>query len=360
MRTDPPLWDQEKERIGRETWPRILVKAFAVALWLITGVPAATGPIGSVVSQAPGHPQWQAASVAGLQFWIVGNEEFLEMDGHFRHISIFVEPEALTADSARAIFRHLSEQYPADDRLEVEVVTNDRQVREAENWFGGALRFSFGNVLPVRCGTLPQDRVSADFHRSDLSEFFELRRVGSDGEPISEVLRTVAPDCQAQGEGPVDLLEAAQRGCRDAAEWLLDRGLDPNVKAPHGGVPLVWAAFWGRAEIVKLLLERGAGVNLASSAGWTPLIAAAFRRGSGTTIDLLLRHGAAVNVHSQDGTTALMFAVRHQDFEAVKELITWGADVSAVDSYGRTALSYAQEEPRPEMVKLLKGAGAIQ
>jgi len=62
-------------------------------------------------------------------------------------------------------------------------------------------------------------------------------------------------------------------------------------------------------------------------------------------------------VHSQDGTTALMFAVRHQGPEVVKELLSWGADVNAVDGYGESVLTYADAEPRPELVELLKPPG---
>jgi hypothetical protein len=314
-----------------------------------------------VASQAARRPQWQPASAAGVQFWIVGNEDFLLMERHLRSISIFVEPEALTADNARTIFHHLAEQYPTEDRLEVEILSNDQQVREAESWFGLVGRFPFGNVPPLSCGRPRQERVSADFLRADLSESFGCYSCqGSAGQRIGELLRNPSPNCEVRGERPVDLLEAANRGCKDAAEWLLNRGLDPNLKAPHGGVPLVEAALWGRAQIVDLLLESGANVNIASSSGWTALTAAAFRSGSGSTIDLLLRHGAAVNLHSQDGTTALMFAARHQDPAVVKELLAWGADIDAVDGYGKTALSHAEEERRPEIVKLLKRASASQ
>jgi len=55
-----------------------------------------------------------------------------------------------------------------------------------------------------------------------------------------------------------------------------------------------------------------------------------------------------------------MFAVRHQDPEVVKKLLTRGADVNAVDGYGKTPLRYAEEERRPDITELLKAARALQ
>jgi hypothetical protein len=272
-------------------WPRILMISGVIAFSLITGVPEATSSTQSMAAQAPDHSHWPPDSVAGVQFWIVGNEEFVWMWEHGRSISIFIEPEALTADNARAIFRHLSEKYPTEDSFSVTILTNDEEVREAERSFGEVLGYPFGNVLPTRTDSGPRGVVSAGYSRSDLHESFQCHSCRGSGQPIFEDLRSTSPDCNVRGAEPVHLLEAVQVGCKDAVEWLLDRGLDPNVKAPHGGVPLMWAALAGNAEIVELLLERGADVNLASSAGWTALIAAAFRRGSGTTIDLLLRKG---------------------------------------------------------------------
>src|SRR5262249_39992247 len=181
-------------------------------------------------------------------------------------------------------------------------------------WIGVGLRTRLLPFLPAIClpTPVPQERVSADYHRSDLTEWFGCYTCrGSDGHPILEHLRNPSPACEVRREASVDLLEAAYRGCKDAAVWLLDCGLEPNCEAPYGGVPVVEAALWGNADFVKVLLERGASPNLASSSGWTALMAAAFRPGSAATIDLLLQHGASVNAHSQDGTTALMLATQH-------------------------------------------------
>ena len=373
---ESPLRQQEHRR-PLSLWN--LLRVGVVALWLTAGVPAnvrafgkglpkrmsllsAARPTQVPTPQAPGHPLWEAGSAGGIEFWIVYNVEVLAFQGRGHTICIFVEPEALTTGNVMAIFRHFSEQYYGEGCLGIDVVTNDEQVHEAETSVKRIVPMPFGNVLAPTTDRIlaPERSISADYDRSDLTESFHCYAcLDSGGQAIAEDFRTVPADCLVHGEGPIDLVEAAQTGCEDTAVWLLDRGIDPNAKAPSGAVPLVYAAVAGNAEIVKLLLERGADANLASPSGWTPLIAAAFRSGSGTTIDLLLRHGAAVNHHSQDGTTALMFAVRHQDREVVTDLLARGADVNAVDGYGKTPLRYAEAERRPDMVELLKAAGAL-
>lgn len=64
---------------------------------------------------------------------------------------------------------------------------------------------------------------------------------------------------------------AAWYGRRDVMRFLLDRGLDPNLRHPKDGeTALHITAYTGHAELVALLLDRGAQVNVIDHVYQTP------------------------------------------------------------------------------------------
>lgn len=82
----------------------------------------------------------------------------------------------------------------------------------------------------------------------------------------------------------------------------------------------------------------------------------AVRKRDAALLDALLREGTPVNVVDASGTTPLMIAARDGDLESVRLLLAHGADVSAANRIGATALLWAAGEP--EKVRLLLAAGA--
>lgn len=186
----------------------------------------------------------------------------------------------------------------------------------------------------------------------------------------------------------------------------LDRGID--VKNQIAGNVLNGAAIQGDLEIVQALLERGvaqkdrealtnalaaaitnahtarhlrimeaviaagADVNWRSQGGDTLLMLAYAeppveetpdkKKGTPapatTTWQVMLAHGARVNAKNDIGSTALMLAVSNGSVAMIKALIAQGANVNAKTDDGFTALSHAKLFRRPEVIDLLKKAGA--
>jgi ankyrin repeat protein len=69
--------------------------------------------------------------------------------------------------------------------------------------------------------------------------------------------------------------------------------------------------------------------------------------------NILINHGANTSAHDGTGVTALMFAARDGYMEIINVLLNNGADKSATDIKGDTALDMANANGHEEIVTLL-------
>jgi ankyrin repeat protein len=135
----------------------------------------------------------------------------------------------------------------------------------------------------------------------------------------------------------------------------------------------MWAAAGKRPAVVKLLIERGAAVNATSAGGFTPLLFAA-REGDVESARTLVSAGADVNVTTPEGETPLIiaagsrigvstadyhFVVSPSGHEAIAlHLVDKGADLNRANSFGLTALHFAVDTRKIELVRTLLARGA--
>ena len=170
---------------------------------------------------------------------------------------------------------------------------------------------------------------------------------------------------------------------------LLQRGANPNAKAPWGGTPLHTAAMHGNTEIVKVLLDHGASVTIRNDAGQTSLHVGAphpkvvelllthaanpgARDNGGSTplhsatqdsAKLLIEKGADVNAVDDQGYTPLHTSILIRDYVAhatVKVLLAHRAEVNVRDQRGKTPLAYAKSKSLTSVVELLQDHGATE
>lgn len=183
-----------------------------------------------------------------------------------------------------------------------------------------------------------------------------------------------------------DFFEAIQRDDAAVLRALLKRGFDANTINPKGDYglmlairepslkvvevllehpmtqvevrnandesPLMLASLKGYLELCKKLIARDADVN---KPGWSPLHYAA-TGGHIAILTLLLDNHAYVDAASPNGSTPLMMAARYGTIDAVQVLLAAGADPNLKNALGLSAIDFAREVQREDMVTLIAKA----
>lgn len=191
----------------------------------------------------------------------------------------------------------------------------------------------------------------------------------------------------AKFEGPSNgrnpLLIAAARGDISSARRLLGKDVNPNVISKHGLTPLMIAASRGHVSMMDLLLGAGAEPLAITKDGRTalhvaaakdqvqatarllqvigntsqfdasPLVTAVQNNAVGVA-ELLIQHDKnLVTLKHVNDTTPLMIAVKNGDFSMTELLLSAGSNAREFDHQRRSALWFAAELGRDEMLKPL-------
>ena len=200
------------------------------------------------------------------------------------------------------------------------------------------------------------------------------------------------------------LIAASVHGNTETVRYLLEKGADVRAVSASGSDALQTAAGKGEAEMVRLLLEKGADPRKADEGGYTALLNA-FSQKEPTRVRMLLASGSDVNAanissgevkngpiqlihltplllaapdaepatikallsagaHLDEADhrklTPLMYAVMTDQpkLATIRQLIDAHADVNAKDSNGESLLDWALKYRNPEVLAILKAAGA--
>ncbi len=151
------------------------------------------------------------------------------------------------------------------------------------------------------------------------------------------------------------LMIAARRpGNSATVKFLLERGANPNPNAHPAAEssPLIEAATAGDAASMELLLAKGADVKDAGE----PALEMSYDMRCSKCAALIISKGLS----KKDYTILLANIAVLGDVNAIRNALDHGADVNAVDSFGRTALMYAATSDLLPLdaVKLLVERGA--
>ncbi len=131
--------------------------------------------------------------------------------------------------------------------------------------------------------------------------------------------------------------------------------------------PLMCAVSSANAgvDMIRFLLEHGANVNAVEQEYQKTVLGLAVQSGNVDKIQLILDAGADIRYQSPDGYDVLINAMHGRDIlqdqnliSTLNLLISRGAAVNGISSYGETAIKVAAHVGRFDAVKLLLNAGA--
>jgi hypothetical protein len=145
------------------------------------------------------------------------------------------------------------------------------------------------------------------------------------------------------------LFEAARAGDAALVASLLDKGADVNAKFRYGTTALFKAAERGHANVVKLLLERGADATIKDTYYGATAMTWALDKGHAEVVKLLL------DKVPDSASDVLLTGAREGNAALVKAALT---KTIKPENLTAALITASDGEPKPEIVELLKAAGA--
>lgn len=196
----------------------------------------------------------------------------------------------------------------------------------------------------------------------------ELHRAAAIGH-VNDIRRFVHLGVNKQLDNGLTALHiAAYYGRPEVVEVLLDNGADINIKdndaehhrcAQHindGSIPLHEVAkqhnnimINGLIRAAEILLAKGSDINMKDYNGRTPLYVAVCNQFL-AMVQMLLRNGANVNEKNKHGWTPLYLAIVNGNIEIIKTLLDYGANANEKTSDGWAPLMLTKDK---EIIELL-------
>lgn len=156
------------------------------------------------------------------------------------------------------------------------------------------------------------------------------------------------------------LFAAIAAGDAARVKSLLQSGTDANARDASGATALMIAAGSGNLAVVNALLAAKADVNAVDERVWSALMKAVYNaeldRGFPDVVQALIDAGANIEAPIAFGVRPLMLAAGYGEAAVVDVLLQAGADFSAKNDGGRTAMNMVQDKHYVDVINLLHEA----
>ncbi len=134
-------------------------------------------------------------------------------------------------------------------------------------------------------------------------------------------------------------------------DLFLEAGMDVNSRDSNGTPMICIAARSDKVDRIKWLLDNGADINAVSKdRGYSATMDAVWKNNE-DAVKALVTRGANLNFISRDGQSVLVLAVGTGNAKVVEILAKYGADPDIKDQMGMSARQYAVLFKKPAMVE---------
>lgn len=207
-------------------------------------------------------------------------------------------------------------------------------------------------------GPLRADQLDAVAKRAGPAGMNRLLYAAAPGATLPALRWMVEHGADPHNIGSIENLpllhQLAQRPQADRLAYFFELGLDPKQRDSRGRTLMHACAEAGLDErVLMLLTAKGLTVSDVSNAGQLPIHVANLK-----SLPVLVGAGADVSAPDREGRSALHLAAAAGAADMVNELLRLGASVYAVDSQGRTPLHWAAAKRSDATVNALLDAGA--
>ncbi|XP_069125234.1 transient receptor potential cation channel subfamily A member 1-like isoform X2 [Argopecten irradians] len=191
------------------------------------------------------------------------------------------------------------------------------------------------------------------YHFASAEELIELLELFlSTGENLYGMAGKDRLLTHRDNEGNTALHMAILNNKLKAAEYLLRKGANVNLRNGSYSAPLHMAAVNGHVPITELLLSHDAIIERRDKEHMTAMHRAAMYNRY-QIVELLMNRGGNVNVKSEDQMSPLMMACWKGHVQTTNFLLKHGAKIDDVDQTCRTALHIAVQNGHPEVISQL-------
>ncbi|XP_039018679.1 potassium channel AKT1-like isoform X1 [Hibiscus syriacus] len=206
---------------------------------------------------------------------------------------------------------------------------------------------------PVMEGILTETMNMLARGRTDLPLNLCSAALRGDDYLLHQLLKEGHDANESDNNGRTPLHIAASKGSENCVLLLLDYRADPNCKDSEGSVPLWEAIVGGHDQLAHLLKENGANIN----AGDVDQFACtAAEQNNLNLLKEIISYGGDVTLPRSNGYTALHVAVCEGNVEIVKFLLEQGADIDKPDFQGWTPRDLAEQQGHEEIQTIFESA----